>query len=283
MNKKQLEKKTLEYKIEVMKMLQNAGSGHAAGALSAAEMFTYLHHEFLNITPENFNEKDRNYFLLSNGHICAIWYAVLADLGFLEKDELMSHRKFGSRLQGHPWNLKTPGVFNSSGMLGHGPGQSVGVALGLKMDNINDKKVVCFMSDGEQEEGAVWEAAMSAAKYELDNLIWVIDRNKIQIEGTTEEIMPLDDKDTIEDDLVVKYKGFDFDVRVINGHDFDDIERAVKAEKIDRKPRVIISHTVASRGIPEMEGSPEYHDWRENKELSEKAVNILEEKLKNYE
>lgn len=268
-------------RLDVMKMLTNAGSGHAGGSLSAADIFTYLYFDYLKHDPTNLFWEDRDYFLVSNGHICPIWYTCLAHTGYFDISELTSLRKLGSKLQGHPWNMRTPGVFNSSGPLGHGIGQAIGVAIGLKLDG-KKNKVICFASDGEQQEGAVWEAAMLAYKYKLDNLTVIIDVNNIQIDGRVEDIMPMGaPKATTQKGIAQKYKSFLWNVIEINGHKFDEIKKALDDKSVKKgKPRVIVAQTVAGRGVSEMENKFEYHDWRNEIDMGKKAIKDLERKIK---
>lgn len=267
-------------RIEVLRMLINAGSGHAAGSLSAADIFTYLYFDFLKHDPVNPDWEDRDYFLLSNGHICPIWYTCLAFTGYFPPDELQNLRKFGSILQGHPWNIKTPGVFNSSGPLGHGGGQAVGTAIGLKIDS-KPNKVICYLSDGEQQEGATWEAVMCAYKYKLDNLTFIIDANDIQIDGSIDDIMPLSDKtQTTAEGIVNKYKSFNWNAMKINGHSFDEIRHALSKDTFFKdRPRVIVAETVAGKGVSFMENQSKYHDWRGDNDLAKEAIQELERRV----
>jgi len=280
---KELKNLALQTRIDVMEMLLAAGSGHAAGSLSAADIFTYLFFEKLKHDSTNPQWTERDYFIVSNGHICPVWYSVLARTGYFHVDELKTLRNFGSILQGHPWNKKTPGVFNSSGMLGHSAGQAIGVALGLNLDK-KPNHVYCHLSDGEQQEGSLWEAAMSAGEYELDNLTFIIDRNNIQIDGTTEEIMELDAPETPRDELADKYRAFQWNVIEVDGHSFDELRDGLNEDKIVKgKPRMIIAHTVAGKGIEYMEGKWQYHDWRGDNELAKKAIQTLKDKRKALE
>lgn len=270
-----------QLRLDVLRMLKQAGSGHAAGPLSSADLFAYLYFDLINHIPTQPDWDERDYVLVSNGHICPIWYAALARTGYFPVKDLATLRQFGSSLQGHPWNIKTPGVFNSSGSLGHGLGQAVGVAIGLRIDN-KPNHVYCVTSDGEHQEGATWEAIMSAAKYGLDNLTVIVDRNKIQIDDTTEHIMPLDDPDTYRDELADKYKSFLFNVIEIDGHNFDHMKRAFsEEERIDMKPKVIIAHTTAGKGVSFMENKSEYHDWRGDEKKAKMAIEELESYLQS--
>ncbi|MCA9386299.1 transketolase [Candidatus Dojkabacteria bacterium] len=253
--------------MDTIKMLDKAGSGHVGGPLGMADLFTAVYYNFANIDPDNADSPDRDYILLSNGHICPIWYAVLGDLGYFREDAKDSLRKINSLLQGHP-KVKIPGVENSSGPLGHGLSQAIGIALGLKMDK-KKNRVVCFMSDGEHQEGQTWEAVMSAPKWNLDNLIAIMDYNGIQIEGTTDEIMPLGD-------LKSKYESFGWTALDVNGHRFEDILSTLEfADKVDG-PVMIIGHTTGGKGVSFMEGKWEYHDWKGEEGDATKALAELE-------
>lgn len=269
----QLTRQAYEMRLAVMQMLQAAGSGHAAGPLSMADIFTYLYFNYLKHDPANPTWQGRDYFLVSNGHICPIWYAVLAHTGYFPLSDLASLRKLGSHLQGHPKNLTTPGVFNSSGPLGHGEGQAIGVALGLKLDG-KPNRVYCVMSDGEQQEGAVWESMLVASKYQLNNLTFILDRNGIQIDGPVAEIMPLPDLKQI-------YTTSGFKVREIDGHNFTEIAQALAQTEpqVSTQPNLIIANTTAGKGVSFMEGSFKYHDWRGGQQEAKQAVAELTAKL----
>jgi len=275
---KELESIALQLRIDVLEMLLNAGSGHLSGAFSATDIFTYLYFQQLKHNPQDPLWNDRDYFLVSNGHICMVWYAALARSGYFSVEELKNIRKLGSILQGHPWNIKTPGIFNSSGPLGNGGGQAIGVAIGLKIDK-RPNHVYCFLSDGEHGEGSTWEAIMSAPKFKLDNLTFIVDRNGIQIDGKVSDIMPLDIISTENDEFVDKYKAFGWNVVTINGHDFNSIRNVFEQENIKDIPTVIIADTVAGKGLPEIEGSPSYHDWRGDNELAIRSIELLKSKL----
>ncbi|MBD3363335.1 transketolase [Candidatus Dojkabacteria bacterium] len=273
MNKKikELKKKSIELKIDVIKMLDKAGSGHVGGAFGMAEIFTLLYNEIANIDPKKPDWKERDYILVSNGHICPIWYAILANIGYFDRKKLDKLRKVDSLLQGHP-KINIPGVENSSGMLGHGLSQAVGVALGLKMKKMKNK-VFCIMSDGEQQEGQTWEAAMSASKYFLDNLVGIIDYNKIQIDGNISDIMPLGD-------LKNKYEDFGWMVLDVNGHNIEHLLSCFEfVNKIKKQPTLIIAHTTPGKGVDFMENKFEYHDWTDDGEEVKEALRQLRQKL----
>lgn len=246
-----------EIRIEVIKMLAEAGSGHTAGSLGMADIFTALY--FGGIL-----EKDKEKLVLSNGHICPVLYASLAMAGYFPKEELLTLRKINSRLQGHPKALEIPGVEVTSGPLGQGFSQAVGMALA-------GDSVYCITSDGEHDEGETWEAIMMAAKYKLFNLTVIVDRNNIQIDGTTDKVMPLEP-------LKEKYLAFNWNALEIDGHNFEEIFKAVEeAKRIIDRPTVIICKTIPGKGVAFMENDYRWHGKAPNKEESEKAI----EELKN--
>lgn len=248
-----LELKASIVRERVVKMLTEAGSGHPAGALGSADFWVSLYFgNLLNVDPKNPWKKDRDRLILSAGHYCPALYAVLAEAGFFEIEKLDTLRKLGSSLQGHTVARSLPGIENSSGPLGQGISVAVGLALGAKMNN-EKYKVVCFMGDGEQNEGQVWEAYMSASKFKLNNLLVVIDRNNIQIDGFTETVMPLES-------LSAKLTAFGFYVIEIDGHNFEEIEDAYrKSEVVHDKPTVIILRTIPGKGVDFMENNYEWH------------------------
>jgi len=257
-----------EIRQDIIRMLVSAGSGHSAGPLGMADVFTALYFNIMNHNPKKpkWNQRDR--FVLSNGHICPLWYATLSKAGYFPHKELKTLRKLGTRLHGHPHNLALPGVENSGGPLGQGISVAVGIALAGKMDN-RKFHVYCGMSDGEFEEGQSWEAFMFAAKNNLNNLIAVIDRNYIQIDGNTEDIMPLDPLDK-------KLKAFNWNVLKINGNDIKQIINAfTKAKKSKEKPTVIIANTIPGKGVSFMEGKYEWHGKPPTKEQAEIALSEL--------
>ena len=251
----QLQEKAKIVRQSVIDMLVEAGSGHTAGSLDMADIFTYLYFHSLKHDPKNPKWEYRDRLILSNGHICPVLYACMAHAGYFAIDKLQTLRKFGSPLQGHPDRNFLPALESSSGPLGSGLSQAVGMALADRIDfaNTSGKKFFCLMSDGELNEGNSWEAIMLAGKEKLQNLIAIVDRNKIQISGNTEDVMPLDP-------LVDKWRAFNWEVIEIDGHDFVYIDKAVeKAKSTSNKPTVIIARTIASKGIPEYEGKYEWH------------------------
>lgn len=237
---------------DIIEMLVQAGSGHSAGPLGMADIFTALYFEILNIDPANPQWEDRDWFVLSCGHICPVLYATLAERGYFPVSELKTLRKLNSRLQGHPHNLSLPGIETTSGPLAQGTSQAVGVALAMRMSG-KKNRVYLIMSDGEQNEGQVWEAVMLAGKEKLHNLTALIDRNNIQIDGYTEDVMPLDN-------LKAKYEAFNWHVIEVDGHNIQAVINAYReAEAVYEKPTVIIAHTIPGKGVDFMEGKFEWH------------------------
>jgi len=238
---------------EVVKMLSAAGTGHSAGSLGSADFWTLLYlGGLINYRANEPWWEDRDRVVLSAGHYCPILYAVLAEIGFFPKTELASLRQLGSRLQGHPVAKMLPGIETSSGPLGQGISQAVGMALAAKMDN-KKWRVICFMGDGEQDEGQVWEAYLCAAKYALSNLTVVVDRNNIQIDGQTEDVMPLSS-------LAAKLSAFNFNVIEVDGHSMTDIAGAMGRAKVTfEKPTAIILRTTPGKGVSFMENDPSWH------------------------
>lgn len=246
---KELEEKAQQARELLIPMLVEAGSGHTAGPLGMADIFTAMYFHVLNHDPKNPEWPERDRLILSNGHITPIRYVVMAMAGYFSVEELKTLRKFGTRLQGHPERERLPGIETTSGPLGSGLGQAAGVALAARMDK---KKfhTYCFMSDGEQEAGATWESVMFIGKNKLSNLTAIIDRNNIQIDGFTENIMPLEP-------LRDKYEAFNWHVLEVDGHNIEQFVDAVEeAKAIYEKPTVIIAHTIPGKGVDFME-----HDY----------------------
>jgi transketolase len=263
-----LKKKSNEIRIDIIRMLEHAGSGHSAGPLGLADIFTALYFHVMRHNPKNPDWEDRDILLLSNGHCVPVRYATMAHAGYFDKKELMTLRQFGSRLQGHPERLKLPGMETTSGPLGCGLSQACGMALAMRMDKITHRWVYVVMGDGEQDEGNVWEAAMLAAKYKLNNVIAITDRNNIQIDGPTESVMPLDD-------LHAKWEAFGWHVIEANGNDIDAfIEACELAKAIVEKPVMIIAHTIPGKGVDFMEY--DFH-WHGSPPNHEQAVEALKE------
>ncbi len=253
--------------MSIIEMLVAAGSGHTAGPLGMADIFTAMYFHILNHDPKNPDWANRDRLILSNGHIVPVRYATMAHAGYFPVSELITLRKFGSRLQGHPERHALPGLENTSGPLGSGLSQAIGMVLGLRMD---DEKIAhpkphvyCLMSDGELNEGNSWEAVMFAGKEKLGNLTAIIDRNNIQIDGMTEDVMPLEP-------LADKWKSFNWHVIEIDGHNFQDIVDAVNlAKAVPEKPTVIIARTIPGKGIEVIEGDYKWHGMPPNKEQAE--------------
>ncbi len=238
----------------IIEMLVEAKSGHTAGPLGMADIFTLLYFEVLQHDPKNPAWPDRDRLILSNGHICPVLYATLAHAGYFPLEELMTLRKFGTRLQGHPHRETLPGLETTSGPLGSGLSQAVGMALAERMDNpYSSKYFYCLAGDGELNEGQIWEAAMLAGKEKLHNLIMIIDRNGIQIDGYTKDVMPLEP-------LAEKFESFNFDVQEVDGHNIRAMNDAIgKAQAVYGQPSVIIAHTIASKGVDVFERDFRWH------------------------
>ncbi len=255
----------------IITMLVEAASGHTRGALGMADLFTYLYFHALRHDPKNPEWPSRDRVVLSNGHICPVYYATLAHAGYFPKDELLTLRKFGSRLQGHPHREFLPFLETSSGPLGSGLSQAVGMALADRIDygkSVN-RFIYCLLSDGELNEGNTWEAVMLAAKEKLHNLIAVVDRNNIQIDGYTEDIMPLDD-------LASKWRAFNWHVIEVNGHDFMALNQAfLQAQAVFEKPSVIIAHTIPGKGVNNFERDYTWHGKPPSKEEGAQALKEL--------
>jgi len=250
---KELELIANEIRQDIIKMLVEAGSGHSAGSLDMADVFTAMFFEVLRYKPKETDWPERDRFVLSNGHINPVLYATMAHAGYFPTSELMTLRKFGTRLQGHPERTRLPGLETTSGPLGSGISQAAGMALGFKMDALKQQRVWCFTSDGEHQEGNTWEAIMFAGKNRLNNLTVVVDRNNIQIDGLTEDVMPLEP-------FAMKYQAFNWHVIEVDGHNFEDIIAAFNQSRaILEKPTCIIAHTIAGKGVDFMEYDYRWH------------------------
>jgi transketolase len=270
----ELNKKANLIRQDIVKMLLEAGSGHSAGPLGMTDVFTALYFAVLRHQPAQPNWPDRDRVVLSNGHICPVLYATLAHAGYFPLTQLMTLRKLGSPLQGHPSRLDLPGVEVSSGPLGQGISQAVGFALAGKLDH-KSYMTYCLMSDGEHNEGQTWEAVMTAAKYKLHNLAVIIDRNNIQIDGFTENVMPLGS-------LRQKYEAFGWYVVEINGHNMEEIIDACHtAQSIFEKPTAIIAHTIPGKGVDFMQWDPTWHGKPPNANEAKKALQELRTLGKN--
>ena len=249
-----LELKANEIRQSIIEMLTEAGSGHTAGPLGMADIFTLLYFGILKHDPKNPDWEERDRVILSNGHICPVLYATLAHAGYFETEELLTLRKLGSRLQGHPHRTSLPGIETSSGPLGSGLSQAVGMALAERIDNpYSTKFFYCLTGDGELNEGQIWEALMLAGKEKLNNLIMIVDRNGIQIDGYTKDVMPLEP-------LAEKLESFNFDVQEVDGHNVRAVNDAIgKAQAVYSQPSVIIAHTIASKGVDVFERDFRWH------------------------
>lgn len=253
----------------VVEMLSLAGSGHAAGSLGMADIFTAFYFYILNHNPADPYWEDRDRLILSNGHISPVRYASMAHRGYFPLEELKTLRKLGSRLQGHPERTHLPGLETTSGPLGDGLSQAVGIALGARMD-AKEFRTYCLMSDGEHQCGIVWEALMFAGKEKLSNLTVVVDRNNIQISGPTEEIMPLEP-------LRDKYEAFGWNVLLVDGHDVEIFCDAIEHAKAEKdKPTVLLANTIPGKGVPSIEGNYEWHGKVPSVEEAKRWIEELE-------
>ena len=260
-----LREKALHIRRDIITLLTEAQSGHSGGSLSCADFCAALAFHEANYNPKNPSWPDRDFWFFSIGHVTPVHYSMLAEAGFFPLKDLMSFRKFGGHCQGHPSCKDTPGVAVSSGSLGQGLSVAVGVAIGSKMDKHN-RRVYCIMGDGEQQEGSIWEAVMSAAHYRLDNLCAIIDFNKLQIDGLVQNVMGIEP-------LADKYRAFGWNVIETDGHDMDAIVRAFdRARVLKRGPSVILAHTVMGKGISFMEDDPAWHGKPPTPEQGRKAL-----------
>lgn len=264
----ELEQKANEVRQLLIQTLLEAGSGHSAGPLGMADIFTAFYFHILSHDPQNPTKADRDRLILSNGHICPVQYVTMALNGYFPVEELKTLRKINSRLQGHPHRGTLPGIENTSGPLGEGLSQASGIALAAKLDK-QKYRVYCLTSDGEHQEGNTWEAVMFAAKYKLDNLTVVIDRNNIQIDGFTENVMPLET-------LRYKYESFNWHVLEVDGHNISMFVDAINtATSIHEKPTVVIAHTTPGKGVDFMENDYLWHGKPPSKEEADKALDEL--------
>jgi transketolase len=254
---------------DIIRMLEHAGSGHSAGPLGLADVFTALYFDVMRHDPKKPDWEDRDILLLSNGHCVPVRYAAMAHAGYFDRKELMTLRQLGSRLQGHPERTRLPGLENTSGPLGCGLSQACGMTLAMRMDNQLHRWVYVVMGDGEQDEGNVWEAAMLASKYHLHNIIAITDRNNIQIDGPTETVMPLEN-------FKAKWEGFGWHVLEINGNDIEAvIDACAMARAIVEKPVMIVAHTIPGKGVDFMESDFHWHGAPPNHEQAVKALHEL--------
>lgn len=269
MTLKELEKKVQQLKGETISALFKAQSGHPGSSMSIMEVLVSLYFGgILRHTPDKPDNPERDFFLLSNGHACPAWYAVLAEAGYFKKEELEHLRELNAGAQGHPHRGSLPGIEISSGSLGQGLSVGVGLALAIKAEK-KTNRIFVLMSDGEQEEGSTWEAVMFAPKHKLNNLIAIIDKNKFQIDGATETVMPG------LDPLAQKYKAFNWQVIEIDGHSIKEVLAGLQWAVKSKKPTVIISHTVRGQGVSFMEGSTHWHAGAISAEQYQQALKDL--------
>jgi transketolase len=265
---KVLEAKALEIRKSIIEMLVEAKSGHTAGPLGMTDVFTAFYFHILKHDPKNPSWEERDRVVLSNGHICPVLYATMAHAGYFPIEELKTLRKFGSRLQGHPHREFLPMMETSSGPLGEGLSQAIGMALADRLDNgVSSRRYIyCFLGDGELNEGIIWEAMLVAGKEKLRNLIAIVDRNNIQIDGFTETVMPLEP-------LHSKFESFGWHVLEVDGHNMEAIADAVEeAKAIFEKPSIIIAHTIPGKGVEMFERDYKWHGNPPNKEQGANAL-----------
>lgn len=254
---------------DIIRMLEHAGSGHSAGPLGMADIFTALYFDVLKHDPKRPNWSERDILLLSNGHTVPVRYATMAHAGYFDRSELMTLRQLGSRLQGHPERVRLPGMETTSGPLGCGLSQACGMALAMRMNQQHHRWVYVIIGDGELNEGNVWEAAMFGGKENLTNLIGIIDRNNIQIDGPTEQVMPLED-------LRSKWESFGWYVIEIDGNDIEAIiDACAMAKAVTGKPVMIIAHTIPGKGVDFMEYDFHWHGSPPNHEQAKTALKEL--------
>ena len=262
---KELEKKAEQIRETIITMLVAAGSGHTAGPLDMADIFAAFYFHILKHDPKDPDWEERDRLVLSNGHIVPVRYAAMAHAGYFPVEECLTLRKLGSRLQGHPERLRLPGLETTSGPLGSGLSQAAGIAYALRMDG-KKNQVYCAMSDGEHDAGNTWEAVMWAGKYKLANLTAIIDRNNIQIDGMTEDVMPLEP-------FADKYRAFGWHVLEVDGHNIRAVIEAVEeAKAIVEKPVAILAHTIPGKGVPDIEYDYHWHGKPPTKEEGQKFL-----------
>jgi len=264
-----IQKKANQIREDIIKMLEHAGSGHSAGPLGLADIFAALYFKILKHNPDNPDWEERDILVLSNGHCVPVLYAAMANAGYFSRKELMTLRQLGSRLQGHPERMRLPGLETTSGPLGTGLSQAAGMALGLRLNKQQHRWVYVITGDGELDEGSNWEAIMLCSKYKLSNIIAIVDRNNIQIDGPTEVVMPLED-------LKAKWEAFGWHVIEIDGNDVDAVIDSVNmAKAIVEKPVVILAHTIPGKGVDFMEYDFHWHGVPPNHEEAMKALHEL--------
>ncbi len=265
----ELKEKATEFRKKILQIVHSAGSGHPGGSLSAVEIFIALYHYKMNHRPDNPDWADRDRCIISKGHCTPVAYVALADSGYFPEEELKRYRKYGSPLQGHV-HVKTPGVEFNTGSLGHGLAVANGIALGAKMLK-KDFKTYCILGDGEIQEGSIWEAAMTSAHYKLDNLCAIVDYNKVQENGPTNDIKNLEP-------LLSKWNSFGWHAVEVNGHDFHELFSALdQFDSVPEKPFVIIAHTVKGKGVSFMEGKSQWHGKAPKADQLQAALTELEQ------
>lgn len=272
MNINELEIEANEVRKTLLQMIYDSKAGHTGGDLSSTDIITALYNEVLNVDPKNSDDPKRDRFILSKGHSVEVYYSVLARCGFFPLKWLDTFSKRGSLLIGHP-NNKIPGIEMNTGALGHGLSISVGMALGLKKKGYSSK-VYCFMGDGEHAEGSIWEAAMAASNFKLDNLIAIIDRNHLQISGNTEDVMVLEP-------IKEKYESFGWEVVEMDGNNMQEVVATLEKKNTKDKPLFVIAHTIKGKGIKEMENVAKWHHGVPSPELMESALSQLNENKEN--
>lgn len=270
-----LQRKSIEYRKTILKIIFESGAGHTGGSLSCIDILNVLYNSVMNITPENFSSFDRDHFIQSKGHSVEALYTVLLDCGFYKEEDLMTLNNFNSHFIGHP-TKKVLGIEHNTGALGHGLSVAVGMALGLKMDQ-KKHQVYALLGDGELSEGSVWEAAMTASKYELENLTAIIDRNRLQITGSTEEVNPIE---PIQD----KFLSFGFNVIEVKGNDIASlVEVFNQPKKVKNKPNLIIANTIKGAGISFMENQVSWHHKVPSQSEYDLAIHELNEAFENVQ
>ena len=269
----ELIKHSINIRKNIIEMITKAKSGHPGGSLSAVEILTYLYFREMNINEDNLDKKERDYFVLSKGHAAPVLYATLAQKKFIKEEELLTLRQLGSKLQGHPDSKKVKAVDISTGSLGQGISNAVGLSLGAKMDNDNSR-VYTLLGDGELQEGLVWEAVMSASHYKLDNLVAIVDYNGLQIDGANEDVMNINPLDK-------RFESFGWHVETVDGHNFEELEHAfLSARNTKGQPTVIIAKTVKGRGVSFMENQAGWHGNAPSIEQRNDIINELDELMR---
>jgi transketolase len=254
-----------DMRVDIIRMIEAAGNGHPGGSLSVIDILTVLYWKFLKHDPKNPDWAERDRFILSKGHACPALYAVMAKRGYFPHELLLTLRKLGSPLQGHPDRMRLPGIEFSTGSLGQGLSVGVGMAVAAKMDK-KDWKAYVVLGDGEMQEGQNWEAFMSAPKWKLDNLIMILDHNNGQIDGTVEQVMNIEP-------VADKLRAFNWDVQLVDGHDLDAVEKALTgAQSLGGKPHAIIAKTIKGKGVSFMENNIAWHGNAPKKADADKAV-----------